>query len=59
MLFRSVLDQLNAQRQGGMSLQPIVSGIGGRLQGPQVIPGGSAQPATGPIMSLLKVIGSL
>jgi len=55
------LDQMNSQRQGGMSIQPIVGGVTGvqPLQGPRVIPGGSAQPATGPIMSLLKVIGSL
>jgi len=55
------LDQMNSQRQGGMSMQPIVGGVTGvqPLQGPRVIPGGSAQPATGPIMSLLKVIGSL
>src|SRR5215475_636463 len=55
------LDQMNSQRQGGMSMQPIVGGVTGLqpLQGPRVIPGGSAQPATGPIMSLLKVIGSL
>src|SRR5215510_8076624 len=55
------LDQMNSQRQGGMSIQPIVGGVTGvqPLQGPRVIPGGSAQPAQGPIMSLLKVIGSL
>ena len=54
------IDQMNAGRQGGMSLQPIVSGMTGQqLRGPQVIPGGSAQPATGPIMSLFKILGSL
>jgi len=63
-------DQLSAlggghQMQPGASLAPhtmargIVSGLADRYQGPQVIPGGSPQVAQGPIMSLLKVLGSL
>lgn len=50
------LDQLNAQRQGGMAMAPIVRGLGGPVQGPRVIPGGSAQPGTGPIMKLLGIL---
>src|SRR4029077_9102825 len=54
----STLDQLNAGRQGGMSMQPIVSGIGGGqpVQGPRVIPGGSSQPGQGNIMKMLGTI---
>jgi hypothetical protein len=52
----STLDQMNAGRSGGMSMQPIVGGITGQAQGPRVIPGGAAQPGTGPIMKLLGIL---
>jgi hypothetical protein len=52
----STLDQLNAGRSGGMSMQPIIGGITGQMQGPRVIPGGAAQPGTGPIMKLLGIL---
>jgi len=53
----STLDQMNAGRSGGMSMQPIIGGIGGQpVQGPRVIPAGSAQPGTGPIMKLLGIL---
>jgi hypothetical protein len=52
----SALDQMNAQRQGGVSMQPIVQGVGARLQGPRVIPGGSSQPGQGNVMKMLGQI---
>jgi len=62
----SFLDQLNAQRQplpgqmpgmGGQSLRPIVNPLAQEpLQGPRVIPGGSAQPGQGNIMKMLGQI---
>jgi len=51
------LDQLNAGRQGGVSLQPIVSGIAPQpLQGPRVIPSAPAQVGQGNIMKMLGQI---
>src|SRR5215813_2514313 len=52
----SALDQLNAQRQGGMSMQPIVGGITGEAQKPRYLPSAPAQPGQGNIM---KMIGQI
>jgi len=56
----STLDQLNAGRQGGVSMQPIVQGLGAHLQGPRVIPGGSSQPGQGNIMKMIgQILGAV
>jgi len=49
----SAIDQLNSQRQGGMSLQPIVTGVTGQTRRPTYIPSAPAKPETGPIMKLI------
>jgi hypothetical protein len=62
------LDQLNQARGpiggipgGGFSLQPLVRGMTGQqLQGPRVIPGGSAQPGQGNIMKMIgQILGAV
>jgi len=47
------LDQLNAQRQGGMSLQPIVSGLTGPVQRPKYLPDQTPPMGPGPIMGMI------
>ena len=41
----SAIDQLNGQRQGGVSIQPILRGVTGDVQRPKVLDPGSSQPA--------------
>jgi len=49
------LDQLNTQRQGGMSLAPIVAGVSGvqPLQGPRSLPDQTPPMGPGPIMGMI------
>ena len=49
------LDQLNAQRQGGMSLAPIVGGVSGvqPLRGPKYLPDQTPPMGPGPIMGMI------
>jgi hypothetical protein len=49
----STLDQLNASRQGGMSLQPIVQGITGGVQRPKLTDTAPPPMQPGPIMGML------
>jgi hypothetical protein len=50
----STLDQLNAGRQGGMSLQPIVGGLSGALgQRPKLTNTAPPPMAPGPIMGMI------
>jgi hypothetical protein len=52
-----MLEKLNAQSPPPppLPMQPIVQ-TGGAVRPLQVIPGGSAQPGTGPIMKLLGIL---
>jgi len=47
------LDQLNAQRQGGMSLQPIIGGLTGPVQRPKYLPDQTPPMGPGPIMGMI------
>jgi len=47
------LDQLNAQRQGGMSLAPIVGGLTGPIQRPKYLPDQTPPMGPGPIMGMI------
>jgi hypothetical protein len=49
----STLDQMNANRQGGMSFQPIVQGITGAGQSPKLTNTAPPPMAPGPIMGMI------